>query len=230
MSAQRAEQQVARNRGTTLYPSTACWETARVAALCVYCGSNVGTSPVFGEAAHALGEAMARRGITLVYGGGHVGMMGIVADAALAAGGTVIGVITEQLRSAEVAHLELTTLEVVADMHQRKARFEQLADGFIGLPGGFGTVEELVEMLTWNQLGLVRKPVVLLDVDRFFTPLFDWMDVAVQEGFVRPSHRMLAQRAHTVDEALALALAPAPDAPAKWVSPEVTGEIPAIRG
>lgn len=185
---------------------------------------------MFGEAAHALGEAMARRGITLVYGGGHVGMMGIVADAALGAGGTVIGVITEQLRSAEVAHRELTSLEVVADMHQRKARFEQLADGFIGLPGGFGTVEELVEMLTWNQLGLVRKPVVLLDVDRFFTPLFDWMDVAVQEGFVRPSHRMLAQRAHTVDEALALALAPAPDAPAKWVSPEVTGEIPAIRG
>lgn len=200
-----------------------------MSALCVYCGSNVGTSPVFGEAARALGEAMARRKITLVYGGGHVGMMGIVADATLAAGGDVIGVITEQLTSAEVAHQSLTSLEIVADMHQRKARFEQLADGFIALPGGFGTVEELVEMLTWNQLGLVRKPVVLLDIDRFFSPLFDWMDVAVQEGFVRPSHRMLAQRAHTVDEALALALAPAPDTPAKWVSPEVTGELPVIR-
>jgi uncharacterized protein (TIGR00730 family) len=200
-----------------------------VAALCVYCGSNAGTSPVFGEAARALGEAMARRNITLVYGGGHVGMMGIVADATLAAGGRVIGVITEQLISAEVAHRDLTSLEVVADMHQRKARFEQLADGFVALPGGFGTVEELVEMLTWNQLGLVRKPVVLLDVDRFFSPLFDWMDVAVHEGFVRPSHRMLAQRAHTVEEALALALAPAPDTPAKWISPEATGEIPIIR-
>ena len=197
-------------------------------ALCVYCGSNVGTSTVFADAARSLGEAMARRGITLVYGGGHVGMMGIVADAVLDAGGDVVGVITEQLVSAEVAHTGLTRLEVVADMHQRKARFEQLADGFVALPGGFGTVEELVEMLTWNQLGLVRKPVVLLDVERFFTPLFDWMDGAVRAGFVRPSHRMLAQRAHTVDEALALALAPAPDAPIKWSSPDSTGEVPVV--
>ena len=98
-------------------------------------------------------------------------------------------------------------------MHQRKARFEQLADGFIALPGGFGTVEEVIELLTWNQLGLVRKPVVLLDVERFWGPLFDWMDAAVAAGFVRSSHRMLAQRAHTVDEALALALAPAPETP-----------------
>lgn len=198
-------------------------------ALCVYCGSNAGNSPAFREAAQALGEAMARRDITLVYGGGHVGMMGIVADAALGAGGTVVGVITEHLIGAELAHRGVTTLEVVADMHQRKARFEQLADGFIALPGGFGTVEEVVEMLTWNQLGLVRKPVVLLDVDHFFSPLLDWMDGAVAAGFVRPSHRMLAQRAHTVDEALALALAPAPDTPVKWVSPDVTGEIPVIR-
>jgi uncharacterized protein (TIGR00730 family) len=105
---------------------------------------------------------------------------------------------------------------VVADMHQRKARFEQLADGFIALPGGFGTMEELFEMLTWNQLGLVRKPVVLLDVAGFWGPLFAWVDHAVEAGFVRAAHGALAQRATTVDEALDLALAPVPDIPAKW--------------
>lgn len=198
---------------------------ARPPRLCVYCGSNVGTEPSFRAAAQALGEAMARRGIGLVYGGGHVGLMGTVADAALAAGGEVVGVITDQLMSAEVAHRGLSSLEVVPDMHQRKARFEQLADGFVALPGGFGTVEEVVELLTWNQLGLVRKPVVLLDVERYWAPLFDWMDNAVASGFVRSSHRMLAQRAHTVEEALALALAPAPDTPNKWIDRD-TGQIP----
>lgn len=200
--------------------------TSRPARICVYCGSNQGTDPVFRQAAEALGEALARRGITVVYGGGHVGLMGALADAALAAGGEVIGVITDQLVSAEVAHRGLTSLELVADMHQRKARFEQLADGFIALPGGFGTVEELIELLTWNQLGLVRKPVVMLDVRQYWTKLFEWMDGAVEAGFVRRSHRMLAQRAHTVEEALALALAPAPETPSKWLDRDVTGQIP----
>jgi uncharacterized protein (TIGR00730 family) len=198
---------------------------ARVPRLCVYCGSNVGAESAFQAAAHALGEAMARRGIGLVYGGGHVGLMGVMADAVLAGGGEVIGVITDQLVSAEVAHRGLSSLEVVPDMHQRKARFEQLADGFIALPGGFGTVEEVIELLTWNQLGLVRKPVVLLDVEHYWSALFDWMDHAVSSGFVRSSHRMLAQRAHTVDEALALALAPAPETPGKWIDRD-TGQIP----
>lgn len=202
---------------------------ARTPRLCVYCGSNVGTDPGFRAAAHALGEAMARRGIGLVYGGGQVGLMGIVADAALAGGGEVIGVITDQLVSAEVAHRGLSSLEVVPDMHQRKARIEQLADGFIALPGGFGTVEEVIELLTWNQLGLVRKPVVMLDVEHYWSPMFDWMDNAVTSGFVRSSHRMLAQRAHTVDEALALALAPAPDTPGKWIDRD-TGQIPVTPG
>jgi hypothetical protein len=182
----------------------------------VYCGSNLGTDPAFAASAVDLGRAMAARGIGLVYGGGHVGMMGTLADAVLAAGGEVVGVITEQLVDAEVAHRGVTTLEVVADMHQRKARFEQLADGFIALPGGFGTMEELFEMLTWNQLGLVRKPVVLLDVAGFWGPLFAWVDYAVEAGFVRAAHGALAQRATTVDEALDLALAPVPDIPAKW--------------
>lgn len=191
--------------------------TPRAPRLCVYCGSNAGASSAFRDAAHALGEGMARRGITLVYGGGHVGLMGVVADAALAAGGEVIGVITDQLVSAEVAHRGVSALEVVPDMHQRKARFEQLSDGFIALPGGFGTYDEVLEMLTWNQLGLVAKPVVFLDHDGFFEPLLTMFDKAVECGFVRPSHRMLAQRARTVDEAIALALAPVPETPHKWL-------------
>ncbi len=203
--------------------------SSRPARLCVYCGSNGGASAAYRDAAHALGEAMARRGITLVYGGGHVGLMGVVADAALGAGGEVIGVITDHLVSKEVAHRGLSTLEVVPDMHQRKARFEQLSDGFIALPGGFGTLEEVIELLTWNQLGLVRKPVVLFDVERYWSGLFDWMDQAVVSGFVRHSHRMLAQRAHTADEALALALAPAPETPNKWLDRD-TGQVPVVPG
>ena len=191
--------------------------SSRPARLCVYCGSNGGASAAYRDAAHALGEAMARRGITLVYGGGHVGLMGVVADAALGAGGEVIGVITDHLVSKEVAHRGLSTLEVVPDMHQRKARFEQLSDGFIALPGGFGTLEEVIELLTWNQLGLVRKPVVLFDVEQYWAPLLTWMDMAVDAGFVRRGHRMLAQRALTADEAIALALGPVPDTPTKWL-------------
>ena len=190
--------------------------------VCVYCGSNAGTSPSFGEAAHQLGSALAHRGIGLVYGGGHVGLMGLVADAALAADGEVIGVITEQLVRAEVAHDGLTRLEVVPTMHDRKARLSELADGFVVLPGGFGTVDEFAEALTWNQLGLIAKPVVLLDVDGYWGPLFEWMCNSVKAGFVRDSHRMLAQRAHTIDEAIALATGPVPDVGHKWLDRDVT--------
>ncbi len=185
--------------------------------LCVYCGSNPGTDPVYAEAAIALGHRLADRGIGLVYGGGHVGMMGTIADAALAGGGEVIGVITRQLMGAEVAHRSVTSLEVVDDMHQRKARFEQLADGFIALPGGFGTVEELFEMVTWNQLGLVRKPVVLLDVAGYWSPLVAWVDHAVRSGFVRSEHTQLLAQATGVDQAIDLALGSVPDLPAKWL-------------
>lgn len=185
--------------------------------LCVYCGSNSGNDPVYAESAVALGRRLAERGIGLVYGGGHVGMMGTLADAALAAGGEVTGVITSQLVTAEVAHRSVTTLEVVDDMHQRKARFEQLADGFIALPGGFGTVEELFEMVTWNQLGLVRKPVVLLDVAGYWAPLVAWAEHAVRTGFVRAEHTQLLARATGVDQAIDLALGSAPDIPAKWL-------------
>jgi len=183
----------------------------------VYCGSNAGSSPAYAAAATRLGTALANRGIGLVFGGGSVGLMGLAADAAMRAGGEVVGVITEQLVGAEVAHRELTRLEIVPTMHDRKARLCELATGFVVLPGGFGTVDEFAEMLTWNQLGIVAKPVVLLDVDGYWAPMFEWMDRAVDAGFVRPSHRMLAQRALSVDDAIALAMGPVPDTPHKWL-------------
>lgn len=204
--------------------------------ICVYCGSNTGTSPAFAAAARHLGVALANRDIGLVYGGGSVGLMGIAADAAMGAGGEVIGVITEQLVNAEVAHKGLTRLEVVPSMHERKARLSDLADGVIVLPGGFGTVDEFAEMLTWNQLGIVAKPVVLLDIEGFWEPLLAWMDRAVDAGFVRSSHRMLAQRARSIDDAIALATGPVPDTPHKWLDRDgtpaggfITGSIPVIR-
>jgi uncharacterized protein (TIGR00730 family) len=185
--------------------------------LCVYSGSNVGASPAYAEVAAQLGSALARRGIGLVYGGGAVGLMGIVADAALDAGGEVVGVIPEHLFRAEIAHERLSRLEVVMTMHERKNRMADLADGFVALPGGIGTLDELAEMLTWNQLGIQAKPVVLLDVDGYYQPLFAWLDQAVAAGFLRPAHRMLAQRAHGVDEAIALATGPVPVTPHKWL-------------
>ncbi|MEN9644705.1 MAG: hypothetical protein RL238_1374 [Actinomycetota bacterium] len=203
--------------------------------LCVYCGSNTGNVPAFADAARQLGTAFANRGIGMVYGGGSVGLMGIAADAAMDAGGEVIGVITEQLVNAEVAHRGLTRLEVVPTMHERKARLSELADGFVVLPGGFGTVDEFAEMLTWNQLGITAKPVVLLDLEGFWEPLLTWMDRAVDAGFVRASHRMLAQRARTVDDAIALASSPVPDTPHKWLDRDGTpahghtGPIPVVR-
>jgi uncharacterized protein (TIGR00730 family) len=183
----------------------------------VYCGSNAGARPEFLEHAQRLGSAMARRGVGVVYGGGQVGLMGAVADAALANGGEVIGVITDQLVRAEIAHGGLSSIEVVPTMHERKARITELADGFIALPGGFGTLDEILEILTWNQLGIVAKPVAFLDVHGFYAGLFDFLDGAVEAKFIRGAHRMLAQRARTVDEAIAMATAPAPDTPHKWI-------------
>ena len=162
---------------------------AAVRRVCVYCGANAGTSPEFVAVAQQLGRELAEQGIGLVYGGGRVGLMGAVADAVMAAGGEVIGVITEQLLGAEVGHDAVTRLEVVPSMHERKARLNELADGFVVLPGGFGTVDEFAEMLTWNQLGIIAKPVVLFDVGGYWSAMFEWMDAAVANGFVRPVHR-----------------------------------------
>ena len=183
----------------------------------VFCGSNAGRSPRFVEHAQQLGSAIAGRDLGVVYGGGHVGLMGAVADAVLDGGGEVVGVITEHLVGAEIAHGRISSLEVVATMHERKARMAELAIGFVVLPGGFGTLDETMEILTWNQLGLLAKPVVFLDVDGFFGSLFDFFDQSVDAQFIRSSHRQLAQRTASVDEALSMVLAPVPDSPHKWI-------------
>lgn len=158
-------------------------------SLCVYCGSNAGNRPVFAEAAVALGQRMAREGLGLVYGGGNVGLMGIVADAVLAAGGEVIGVIPQHLMQWEVAHREVTRLEVVGSMHERKQRMFELADGFVALPGGFGTLDEMFEMLTWRQLGLGDKPCAFFDVDGFYQPLIAMIDRMVETRFLHADQR-----------------------------------------
>jgi uncharacterized protein (TIGR00730 family) len=159
--------------------------------VCVYCGSNSGSQPVYTQAARDLGTELARRGLGLVYGGGRVGLMGTVADAALAAGGTVIGVIPNALVKMEVAHAGLTDLRVVNSMHERKAMMVDLSDAFIALPGGFGTLEEFCEVLTWAQLGLHRKPHGLLNVAAFYDSLLSFFDHAVQHNFIRQIHRDL---------------------------------------
>ena len=153
-------------------------------SVCVYCGSNAGAKPAYTERAIALGNRLAKEGLALVYGGGNVGLMGIVADAALEAGGEVIGVIPEQLVEWEVAHKGVTRLEVVANMHERKARMFDIADGFVALPGGFGTLDEMFEMLTWRQLGIGDKPCAFLDVDGFYAPLIAMLDRMVEERFL----------------------------------------------
>lgn len=185
--------------------------------ICVYCGTNEGASPVYMQTARDLGAALAEQGIALVYGGGKLGLMGAVADSVLAGGGHVIGVIPQSLMAAEVGHMGLSKLEVADTMHSRKARMAELADAFIALPGGFGTFEELLEVLTWNQLGFIRKPVVMLDVEGFYAPLITMFERAVTEGFLRDAHATLAQSAPNVGEALALALAPAPATVSKWI-------------
>lgn len=157
--------------------------------ICVYCGSSIGARPAYRDAAERLGRALARRGLGVVYGGGNVGLMGVVADAALAAGGEVIGVIPEALMAWEVGHLGLTRLHVVGSMHERKALMAELADGFIALPGGIGTLEELFEMWTWGQLGYHRKPLALLDVAGYFSQLEGFIDHMVAEGFLKAAHR-----------------------------------------
>ena len=159
--------------------------------VCVFCGSRNGTRDQYVAAARRMGEALARRGIGLVYGGGGIGLMGVLADAAVSAGGDVIGVIPKALMAREVAHRGLPDLRVVASMHERKAVMAELADAFVALPGGFGTLEEFCEALTWAQLGIHRKPCGLLNVEGFFDPLLSLFDHAVRERFVSPDHRSL---------------------------------------
>lgn len=159
--------------------------------LCVFCGSSTGTESAYAQAATELGRTLAQQEIGLVYGGGSVGLMGAVAEGALAAGGEAIGIIPESLFNAEEGHLGLSRLEVVADMHTRKARMAELADGFIALPGGIGTFEELFEVWTWAQLGYHSKPIGLLDVDNFYQPLLQFLEHTREQGFIRQRCRDL---------------------------------------
>jgi len=157
----------------------------------VFCGASSGASPVYAETARDFGERLARNGIGLVTGGGRVGLMGAVAEGALSAGGEVIGVIPRGLMDRELAHRGLTRLDVVAGLHERKARMAELSDGFVALPGGLGTLEELAEVTSWAQLGLHRKPIGLLDVEGYWGSLLRWLDEAVANGFIPPPQRGL---------------------------------------
>lgn len=186
--------------------------------LCVFCGSSGGRRPAYAAAARRLGEALAERGLGLVYGGGHVGLMGALADAVLRAGGEVVGVIPQALVDKELAHAGVTELRVVGTMHERKALMADLADGFVALPGAFGTGDELFEILTWSQLGLHEKPVGVLNVEGFFDPLLAWLDQAVREGFLRPEHRRLLVEETDVARLLdGLAAWRPPEGREKWI-------------
>ncbi len=169
--------------------------------ICVYCGSSIGRLPEYRAAAELTGRTLAERGIGVVYGGGNIGMMGAVADSALAANGKVIGVIPEALTRWEVAHPGVTEMFIVQTMHERKAMMADLSDAFLALPGGFGTLEELFEMLTWGQLTFHAKPCGILNVAGFFDPLLAYLDHSVTEGFLLPEHRALVL-AHTDLDAL----------------------------
>lgn len=160
-------------------------------SICVFCGSSSGNHPAYTEAARSLGETLARAGITLVYGGGHVGLMGVVADATLGAGGEAIGVIPRSLVEREISHNGLTDLHVVGSMHERKAMMSELSEGFIALPGGTGTMEEFFEVLTWAQLGEHGKPCGLLNVAGYYDPLLNFFDRMVQERFLSDTNRSI---------------------------------------
>lgn len=159
--------------------------------ICVFCGSRFGNRPEYRQTAEALGRALAEKGIELIYGGGKIGLMGAVADACLEAGGSVVGVIPRFMLDWEVGHQDITRLEIVDSMHSRKARMAELAEGFIALPGGLGTFEELFEILTWAQLGFHGKPVGLMDVLGYYEPLRLLVAAGLKEGFMKPEHRGL---------------------------------------
>lgn len=159
-----------------------------IKALCVYCGANAGVSPDYAVAARELARVLVSENIALVYGGGKVGLMGVIADEVLRLGGEVTGVIPTQLVEREVGHTGLTRQFIVKDMHERKAMMASLSDAFIAMPGGYGTLEELFEMLTWAQLGLHAKPIGLLNVDRFYDGLIAFVENGQQQGFIRPQH------------------------------------------
>ena len=190
--------------------------------LCVFCGSSVGINGAYADAAEAMGALLAKRGIALVYGGGHVGLMGVVAEAALQAGGEVIGVIPRALFEREIGHSGVTDLRIVDSMHTRKAMMADLADAFVAMPGGVGTFEEFFEAVTWTQLGLHRKACGLLNVAGFYSPLAAFIDQAVSEGFIKPIHRAAIVVDDDPERLLdTLSTVQVPDVP-KWIRKEET--------
>lgn len=193
-----------------------------IKSVCVYCGSNSGSRPAYTQSARELGQILAQRRIRLVYGGGRVGLMGTIADAVLAAGGEVIGVIPESLVAREVAHRGLKDLRIVPSMHQRKALMAELSDAFIALPGGFGTLEEFAEILTWAQLGLHRKPHGIINIDGFYDSLLAFFDHAVAEKFVRQSHRDLVISDPDPARLLDLLATARPPSLDKWIDKDQT--------
>ena len=190
--------------------------------ICVFCGSNAGANPAFSQAAERVGVFLARRNIELVYGGGRVGLMGKIADTVLAAGGTAIGIIPESLAVKEVAHQSLTELRVVDSMHERKAMMAELADGFIALPGGFGTFEEFCEILTWAQLGIHRKPCALLNVAGFYDQLITMFDQATTQNFIAAEHRRLVLIESDIEKLYELMVNFRPPAVEKWLDKKST--------
>ncbi len=196
-----------------------------MASICVFCGANPGSDPVFADVAASVGRAVANGGHRLVYGGGRVGLMGIVADAVLAGGGEVLGVMPRALVEREIDHPGITESVVTETMHERKQTMCDASDGFVALPGGFGTLDEVLEILTWNQIGIIAKPVAFLDVTTngrgYFTSLLQFMDEAVDSGLIKSAHRAMARRATTAAEAIEIATGAAPWSPSKWTDPTV---------
>jgi uncharacterized protein (TIGR00730 family) len=189
-----------------------------VKRICVFCGSSPGVRPEYAQAAREMGRALATHGLGLVYGGGRVGLMGIVADAVMEAGGEAIGVIPDALMRREVGHEGLTDLRVVGSMHERKALMADLSDGFVAMPGGYGTFEEFCEVITWSQLGIHPKPCGLLNVAGYYAPLLAMFDHAVAEGFVRPQHRAMVLEAAHPAALLDAMRAFHPPAAEKWIA------------
>ena len=196
--------------------------------VCVYAGSNPGSHPAYADAARALAQLLAERGIGLVFGGSNVGLMGILADTALAAGGEVIGVMPQALVDREIAHRGLTELRIVDSMHERKALMADLSDAFVAVPGGIGTLEELIEVYTWSQLGIHEKPCGVLNVRGYYDGLAGFLDHAVEEGFLRPQHRAVLSVAADPAELLEHLAAYVPPTVGKWL--ELEGAPPEAGG
>jgi uncharacterized protein (TIGR00730 family) len=193
-----------------------------LSSVCVFCGSNGGADPAYLAAAEAVGAGLARRGIRVVYGGGRVGLMGALADSARAAGGEVVGVMPQALVDREIGHTGIDDLRVVATMHERKALMVELADAFVALPGGIGTLEELFEVYTWAQLGIHAKPLALLDVAGYYEPLAAFLDHAVAQRFLRTETRAMLAVADSIEAVLETFDRWHPSATHKWIDLDQT--------